>query len=144
MLRRALVPGLSLMLAVAGVLAAPGVARADSIEGTVTGVDGGTMTVRTDSGAEQHFRIGNRTRIVFQSSADAAAFPNAKADIIQNGMRVRVNPDAMAGNVLDRVHVLGMPAGVRPAGPGAAAALPAVQPPVPAGNDPQGGPKESH
>jgi hypothetical protein len=134
MLRRALVPCVSLMIAAAGVLAVPRLARADSVEGTVTGVDGGTMTVRTDSGAEQHFRIGNRTRIVFQSSADAAAYPNAKADIIQNGMRVRVNPDAAAGNVLDRVHVLGMPAGARPAGPGAAATLPAVQPPVPAGS----------
>jgi hypothetical protein len=113
MLRRAFGSAVSLAFLAACVLVSPASAD-DRFEGVITGVDGGYMTVRTDDGHEQRFHIGNRTHVVFQSPADAAAFPNAKADVLASGMRVRVNPAAMAGAVLDRVHVLSVPQGARP------------------------------
>ncbi len=113
MLRRAFGSAVSLGFLAACVLASPASAE-DRFEGVITGVDGGYMTVRSDDGHEQRFHIGNRTHVVFQSSADAAAFPNAKADVLASGMRVRVNPGAMAGAVLDRVHVLSVPQGSHP------------------------------
>src|SRR2546425_1987239 len=125
MLRRAFGPA---VLLAAGALAV--LASADDtsgrVEGVITAADGGTLTVRGDDGHEHRFHIGNRTRVVFQSSADAAAFPNAKVDVLAAGMRVRVNPDAMAGAVLDRVHVLSVPDGARPAPPAVAVAPPPV------------------
>lgn len=124
MLRRAFGP-VSLALLSASILAAPASAD-DRIEGTITGADGGYITVRGDDGHEQRFRVGNRTHVVFQSPADAAAFPNAKGDVLAAGMRVRVTPGAMAGAVLDRVHVLSVPDGARPAAPGVAVAPPPV------------------
>jgi hypothetical protein len=113
MLRRALGSAVSFAFLAACVLVSLASAD-DRVEGVITGVDGGYMTVRTDDGHDQRFHIGNRTHVVFQSSADAAAFPNANADVLASGMRVRVNPGAMAGAVLDRVHVLSVPQGARP------------------------------
>jgi hypothetical protein len=138
MLPRALVPYVSLAVAAGCLAAAPRLVAADTVEGVITGVDGGAITVRPDNGPEQHFRISNRTRIVFQSSQDAAAFPNVKADFLESGMRVRVNPEAMAGAALDRVHVISVGAHARPAVGGAATTLPAPVPslapaPVPGG-----------
>jgi hypothetical protein len=133
MLRRAFRPVVFLALLAllaAGMLARPAGADNSRIEGSITAVDGGYITVRADNGHEQRFHIGNRTHVVFQSSADAAAFPNAKVDVLAPGMRVRVNPNAMAGAVLDRVHVLSMPDSARPVPPAAAAVTPA---PVAAG-----------
>jgi len=123
--RRVLPPCLFLSLLVAVVVAMPAAADAGRIEGVITGVDGGYMTVRGDDGHEQRFRISNRTHVVFQSSADAAAFPNAKADVLVSGMRVRVTGSAMAGTVLDRVHVVSVPQSARPNTATAAAAFPA-------------------
>jgi hypothetical protein len=129
MLRRAFGHVVVLALLAAGALAVP--ASADDSpgrsEGVITSVDGGFITVRGDDGHEHRFHIGNRTHVVFQSSADAAAFPNAKVDVLAPGMRVRVNPGAMAGAVLDRVHVVSVPDGARPAPPAVA------PPPVAAG-----------
>ena len=113
MLRRAFGSAVSLAFLAACLLASSASAD-DRVEGVITGVDGGYMTVRTDDGHEQRFHIGNRTHVVFQSSADAAAFPNAKGDVLASGMRVRVNAGAMAGAVLDRVHVVSVPQGARP------------------------------
>jgi len=123
--RRVLPPCLFLSLLVAVVVAMPAAADAGRIEGVITGVDGGYMTVRGDDGHEQRFRISNRTHVVFQSSADAAAFANAKADVLVSGMRVRVTGSAMAGTVLDRVHVVSVPQSARPNTATAAAAFPA-------------------
>ena len=129
--RRVLVPCVSLALLLAVVLAAPTAAPDDAarVEGVITGLDGGIMTVRADDGHEHRLHVGNRTHVVFQSKADADAFPNAKADMLAAGMRVRVNPAAMAGAVLDRVHVLSIPESARPA----AAAVAVAPAPVAAG-----------
>jgi hypothetical protein len=128
MLRRAFGHIVFLALLAAGALAVP--ASADDgpgrAEGVITSVDGGFITVRGNDGHEHRFHIGNRTHVVFQSSADAAAFPNAKVDVLAPGMRVRVNAAAMAGAVLDRVHVLSVPDGARPAPPAVAVAPPPV------------------
>jgi hypothetical protein len=113
MLRRAFSSAVPFALLAACVLVSPASAD-DRVEGVITAIDGGHMTVRTDDGHEQRFPVGNRTHVVFQSSADAAAFPNANSNVLASGMRVRVNPEAMAGAVLDRVHVLSMPQGARP------------------------------
>src|SRR5437870_9866264 len=113
MLRRALGSAVSFAFLAACVLVSPASAD-DRVEGVITGVDGGYITVRTDEGHDQRLHIGNRTRVVFQSSADAAAFPNANADVLASGMRVRVNPGAVAGAVLDRLHVPSLPPGARP------------------------------
>jgi hypothetical protein len=128
MLRRSFGPVVLLSLLAAGGLAVP--ASADSTsgraEGVITAVDGGYITVRGDDGHEHRFHIGNRTHVVFQSPADAAAFPNAKVDVLAAGMRVRVNPGARAGAVLDRVHVVSVPDNARPAAPAVAVAPPPV------------------
>jgi len=130
MARRVLVPCVSLALLMAVVLAMPVAADdASRVEGVITGVDGGVIAVRGDDGHEHRFHVGNRTHVVFQSPADATAFPNAKVDVLAPGMRVRVNPGAMAGAVLDRVHVLSVPDSARPGG----AAVAVAPPPVAAG-----------
>src|SRR5262249_42759882 len=57
MLRRALVPYVSLAVTAACLVAAPAFVAADNVEGVITGVDGGYITVRPDHGAEQRFHI---------------------------------------------------------------------------------------
>ena len=125
MLRRTFASVAFLSLLAACMLAVPASAE-DRFEGQITSADGGTLTIRGDDGHEQRFHIGNRTRVVFQSAGDAAAFPNAKVDVLAPGMRVRVNPGVTAGAVLDRVHVLSVPDGARPGAPPVAAAPPPV------------------
>jgi hypothetical protein len=128
MLRRVFGPVVLLALLASRPLAVPVSADDTSgrVEGVITSVDGGTLAVRGDDGHEHRFHIGNRTHVVFQSSADAAAFPGAKVEVLAAGMRVRVNPGAMAGAVLDRVHVLSVPDSARPAPPAVAVAPPPV------------------
>src|SRR5207244_2064751 len=115
MLRRVFASPTSRAFLTAVVLAAaPGVAApSDNVEGVVTSVHGGYVTLRADDGHTHRFPIGNRTRVVFQSSRDEASFPNAKIDVLAEGMRIRVNPAATAGPVLDRVHVVSVPEGAR-------------------------------
>jgi hypothetical protein len=122
MLQRTFRPVVFLALLAAFALAVPAGAEDTRIEGAITAVDGGYITVRADDGHQHRFPVGNRTHVVFQSPADASAFPNAKADVFAPGMRVRVNPQAMAGTVLDRVHVLSVPDSARPIPPAAAVA----------------------
>jgi len=132
MLRRVFASPTSRAFLTAVVLAAaPGVAApSDNVEGVVTSVHGGYVTLRADDGHTHRFPIGNRTRVVFQSSRDEASFPNAKIDVLAEGMRIRVNPAATAGPVLDRVHVVSVPEGARV--PRVKAGVP-LTPVVPAG-----------
>src|SRR5438128_4178629 len=119
------------LLSAVALAVAPGVAApSDNVEGVVTAVDGGYVTLRADDGHTHRFQIGKRTRVVFQSSRDEASFPNANIDVLAEGMRIRVNPEARAGSVLERVHVLSVPESARV--PRVRSAVP-LTPAVPAG-----------
>jgi Cu/Ag efflux protein CusF len=120
----------ALLSAAALTVASGAAAPSDNVEGVVTAVDGGYVTLRSDDGHTHRFHVGNRTHVVFQSPRDEASFPNAKIDVLAEGMRIRVNPEATAGAVLDRVHVLSVPESARV--PRVRSAAP-MTPTVPAG-----------
>jgi hypothetical protein len=103
----------------AALLAGPVAAqeRGEEIVGSIASVDGRSLTVSRENGADVHVQVTSGTTVEFTDSGDRKLFPNPGIDDLRAGMGVRF---VYGNGTLDKISVHYVPAGrtvSKPSGP---------------------------
>jgi hypothetical protein len=87
--------------------------RADDVVGSITRVQGNTLTVKLDDGGTVTVRVNNSTEVEFTDGGDKRAWPNPSVSDLRVGMGVKI-PDGQT--TLDHIKVHFVPEGMHRGG----------------------------